>query len=241
MIILRKLGKNGPALGPRVAAAAVHLLTASGAIWGLLALDAAVAGGFRTALGWLGLALAIDGVDGALARRIGVAGAAGRIDGSLLDNLVDYLNYVFVPAVMISRSGWLPAALAFWGAGLICLTSAFQFAHRAAKTADHFRGFPSCWNIVAAYFLLLDLPAPWAFACVCVLAALALAPIRFVYPSRTRALRAWTLPLTGVWLAGLGVLVARYPTAGRGWAQLSLFFPLYYLTVSLILARRRRD
>lgn len=224
----------------RVAAGLVHLLTASGAIWGLLALDAAVAGRYRAALGWLGLALAIDGVDGTLARCVGVSPSAGRIDGSLLDNLVDYLNYVFVPAVLISRAGWLPDELALLGASLICMTSAFQFAHRAAKTTDHFRGFPSCWNVVAAYFLLLDLPPLWAFLWVVVLAGLALAPIRFVYPSRTRALRMWTLPLTGIWLAALALLVARDP-AGRGWAQISLLFPLYYLAVSLILVRRTPD
>ena len=149
----------------RVAAWAVHLLTASGVCWGLLALEAVYAGRFRFALGWLGVALAVDGIDGALARRLRVAEVAPEIDGALLDNLVDYLNYVFVPAVLIYRAGVLPGDLALPSAAAICTVSAFQFVHREAKTADAFRGFPSYWNVVAAYLLLLEMSSAWATVC----------------------------------------------------------------------------
>jgi phosphatidylcholine synthase len=225
----------------RVAAWAVHLLTASGAVWGLLALEAVAAGRLRLALGWLGVALAVDGVDGTLARRLRVAKVVPQIDGALLDNIVDYLNYVFVPAVLIYRAGVVPGDLALPSAAVICTVSAFQFVHREAKTTDSFRGFPSYWNVVAAYLILLEMPPAWAAAWIAGLALLVFAPIRFIYPSRMRRLRKTTLVLTLLWVALLGVAVFRYPDGSRDWARVSLLFPVYYAAGSLVLTSRRRS
>ncbi len=221
----------------RAAAWSVHLLTASGAGCGLFALEATLAGRYRAAFAWLGLALVVDGVDGALARAARVTDVASEIDGALLDNVVDYVTYVFVPACLIHRAALLPAAGSLAAAAAICLASAVQFAHREAKTAQDFRGFPSYWNVVALYLFLLRPAPPLALAVVAVLAILAVSPVRFVYPTRTREWRGLTLALATVWLGLLAAAVSAPPRAARGAVWLSLFFPLYYLALSLKRAR----
>ena len=220
----------------RVAAWCVHLLTASGALWGLLALLAASRGALDRALGWMPLAVVVDGIDGPLARRLAVRRRVPTIDGALLDNLVDYLNYAIVPAYVLHTSGLLPARLALAGAATICLASALQFAHVEAKTPDHrFRGFPSYWNVAVCYGLLLRPDPRLAAAVVGLLALLSLAPVYFVYPTRTRRLRRLTLTLTALWAACLAGLVWRFPAHSRGLAWASLCFVLYYA----LLARLR--
>jgi len=226
---------DGRPVSPARSAAAwsVHLLTASGAVWGLLALAAAHGGSPREAFGWLGIALIVDGIDGSLASWVGTRRVVPQIDGELLDNLIDYLNYVFVPAVLIERGGYLPAGTSMAGAATICLVSAFQFSHRHAKSDDSFLGFPSYWNVVAAYFFLLEPPPAWALGSLLVLSVLVFAPVRFVYPSRTVELRIWTWSLMLPWLALLAISIVRQPSGSHMWAAISLLFPLYYGLLSL--------
>lgn len=224
----------------RSAAWLAHALTASGAAWALLALEAIVAERFRAALAWMTVAVVVDAFDGALARRARVEESAPTIDGPLLDNLVDYVNYAVVPAFLMVRAGLLPAPLALPAAIAIGVVSAFQFAHVEAKSADHrFRGFPSYWNVLVLYFLLLR-PAPAvALGLVTVLCVAALAPLRFVYPTRTPELRATTLALAGAWAVLLGSLIGRFPHHDVRWAYASLAFPGYYVALSLWLGSRR--
>jgi len=228
----------GPA--PRIAAWSVHLLTASGALWGLLALDAIARSRFATALWWMTLAVVVDGVDGALARLARVKQVLPHVDGTLLDNLIDYLNYVVVPSFLLYRAGLVPERFALPAAAIICLASAFQFTHERAKTPDHFfRGFPCYWNVVALYLLLLR-PEAWiALGIVIALAALALAPVKFVYPTRTRRLRRTTLVLLAVWSALVVWLLWRYPSHSVPWTVGSLAFGAYYVLLGLWLQRRR--
>lgn len=229
-----------PRAGPAqyVAAWSVHLLTASGAVWGLLALDAIARARLKPALGWMALAVVVDGIDGVLARRARVKILLPSVDGSLLDNLVDFLNYVVVPAFLLYRAGLLPTRLALAGAAAICLASAFQFTHAEAKTADRFRGFPSYWNVVVFYLLLLR-PDPWiASGIVAVLCLLVFAPVTWVYPTRTRELRLLTIALTTAWAAAVGVLLWRYPDHPRWLAIASLVYIVYYVALSLWLWRR---
>jgi phosphatidylcholine synthase len=221
------------------AAWSVHLLTASGAVWGLLALDAIARARLKPALGWMALAVVVDGFDGVLARRARVRIVLPSVDGSLLDNVVDFLNYVVVPAFLLYRTGLLPSRLALAGAAAICLASAFQFTHAEAKAADRFRGFPSYWNVVVFYLLLLR-PDPWvASGVVAALCVLAFLPVTWVYPTRTRELRVPTLALTTAWAAAVGVLLWRYPDHSRWLAAASLVYVVYYLVLSLWLWRRR--
>jgi phosphatidylcholine synthase len=236
-----ELSPDPAARGHRLAAAwLVHVLTASGVVWGLLAILAIDAGRLRSAFAWMALAMVIDGIDGTLARRADVARALPTIDGGLLDNLVDYLNYVLVPAYLLLRSGLLVEWVGLAATCAICAASLFQFARIDAKTVDGlFTGFPSYWNVVALYLVLLRPPAPLVLATVGILCLLVFVPVRYVYPSRTRTLRTLTIALTLAWAVSVVVLVIELhdPRPWLVWASL-LYVP-YYLGLSAVLTVRR--
>ena len=220
---------------------AVHVYTAAGAVLGLLALLAAVDGDFRAAFLWLVAATAIDASDGVLARLARVQERTPRFDGARLDDIVDYLTYVFVPAVIMVRAALFPDLLALSMAAVVLLSSGFGFGRADAKTDDHFfTGFPSYWNIVAFYLFAGGLPG-WANAAtVATLAALVFVPVGYVYPSRTPALRPLTIGFGLAWSALVCWLVWRLPAVSGHWLLLSLAFPAYYVAVSLWLHSNRR-
>jgi len=223
-----------------VAARAVHALTASGALIGLLALHAAWGGDWRTAFLWLILATAIDAVDGWLARLARVGTHAPGIDGARLDDIVDYVTYVFVPAAIMLRGVPFPAAMAWPVAGAVVLSSAFGFSRTNAKTPDHFfTGFPSYWNIVALYLVLLGLAPAWNAGVVLVLAVLVFVPVGYLYPSRMTEWRAPTLAFGSVWAAQMAWIVWRLPETSPAAVLWSLAFPAYYAVLSLVLHARR--
>src|SRR6202035_2203632 len=172
------------------AAFAVHLFTASGAACALLALLAAVRGAWPLMFAWLGIAAAIDGIDGSIARRLRVAELLPRWSGEVLDLVVDILTYVFVPAYAITVSGLLPDVTAIPLGLIIVVTGSVYFADRLMKTSDYyFRGFPALWNIAAFYLFLLK-PSPWlAASTVASLAILTFAPVHFIHPFRVSRLR----------------------------------------------------
>jgi phosphatidylcholine synthase len=170
-----------------VLAWAVHLLTASGVVFALLAIEALGRDAWHEVLFWLIVALAIDGLDGTLARKLQVSERVPRIDGAALDLIVDYLNYVLVPVMLIWRVRLVPVHLAMPLAALILISSLYVFVRRDMKTADgYFRGFPALWNVVATYLVLI---APGAWICAAIIIALSLAsfaPILVIHPFRTR-------------------------------------------------------
>lgn len=187
---------------PRTRALSVHLLTASGAIFAMFALLAAVEGEWAWMFLWLLGALVVDGIDGPLARRYEVTVLAPRFDGALLDLIVDYLTYVFIPVYALYASGLVPG-WAGWGiVALVPFASAMYFADVEMKTADaSFEGFPGCWNMVALVVFVLE-PAPWAtFAAAVALSVAMFAPLRFVHPTRTLRWRGPTLAATALWMA----------------------------------------
>ncbi|HEV2746093.1 MAG TPA: CDP-alcohol phosphatidyltransferase family protein [Allosphingosinicella sp.] len=192
---------------PRALAWLVHAFTAGGAVLALLALTAIERGDFRLALLWLLAALAVDGVDGSLARLARVRERAPRIDGDTLDLVVDYLTYVFVPALLIVRAGLVPAPLALPLAALILVSSLYCFARTDLKTDDqYFRGFPALWNLVA-FYLLVARPGPEAGAAAVVLfAALTFAPVHFVHPFRVTDYGRWLPAVALVWAAATAAL-----------------------------------
>ena len=116
----------------------VHGLTASGAVFAFLALLAIEQRDWRLALLWLAAALAVDAFDGTLARWAHVKQRAPRIDGETLDLIIDYLNYVFVPTVLIWRAELVPPALAPWLAAAILISALYNFARRDMKTEDNY-------------------------------------------------------------------------------------------------------
>jgi phosphatidylcholine synthase len=220
----------------------VHAYTASGAVLALLIVLAAVEGEVARAL-WLGLAaLVIDGTDGMLARRYDVKERLPWFDGALLDNIVDYLTYVFAPVVLLLQSGFLPDGTAGTiVAALPLIASSYQFCRVDAKTDDHFfLGFPSYWNVVAFYAIALDLGSTTVAAVVVVCSALVLVPIGYVYPSRMLVLRTPTLVFSAVWLVLYGVVVAQLPSPDPLVLAASLSYIVYYCGLSLYLEHRRR-
>ena len=180
----------------------VHVLTASGAALCLLALNAAIGGHWSRMFLLLGLALIVDGFDGTLARHCHVAQRLPRWSGDVLDLVVDFLSYVFVPAYAIVAGNLLPGWAALPAGLLIVITSALYFADRRMKTTDnYFCGFPALWNIVAFYLFLLR-PPPWInLLLVVVLSVLTFVPYPFVHPVRVRRLRVFNLLLLATWAA----------------------------------------
>jgi phosphatidylcholine synthase len=227
-------------LGMRLAGGAVHLYTASGSVLGLLIVLAAFEGDVEAAL-WLGLAtLFIDGTDGMLARRFRVKETIPWFDGALLDNIVDYLTYVFAPVVLLWTTGHLPEGAPGWAlAALPLLASCYQFCRVDAKTADHFfLGFPSYWNVVAFYVIVLDTSELVTAVSIVVFAVLVFVPIRYLYPSRMRALRGLTLALSLVWLITYAVLVVQLPDPNPVVVAVSLAYVVYYWGLSFWMTAR---
>ena len=224
----------------RAGAAAVHLYTASGAVLALLIVLAAVQGDVTRAL-WLGLvALIIDGTDGMLARRMRVKEHIPWFDGARLDDIVDYLTYVFAPVLLLWTSGFLPSGS--WGIALATVplvASTYQFCRVDAKTSDHFfLGFPSYWNIVAFYAIVLDFGDTAVGITLVVLSILVFVPVRYVYPSRTRFLQALTLGLTAVWLGTYALLLLQLPDPHPVVVAVSLGYVVYYVGLSGYLTAR---
>jgi phosphatidylcholine synthase len=199
----------------------VHALTASGAVWGLLAIDAVNRGNWREALLWLFVALVVDGIDGTLARAFRVRERLPRIDGSALDLIIDYLNYVLIPTFLIWRAGFLPDAIALALCAAILLSSLYVFARRDMKTEDgYFRGFPALWNVVAFYFVLAT-PPPWLAAWVVItLIALTFAPLHVVHPFRAPDRYLLARGATVVW--GVSTLGLALSDPADGWRGLLL-------------------
>jgi phosphatidylcholine synthase len=226
----------------RVAAAwLVHLFTASGVVLAFLALMAVERGEWRLALLWLLAALAVDGIDGTLARTARVKEQVPRIDGEAFDLIVDYLNYVFVPTVFICRAGLVPEAPALPLAAAILLSSVYVFVRRDMKTADnYFRGFPALWNVIALY-LFAARPGPTAGAVTVLLfAILSFAPIRFVHPFRVRDFQPWLKLLALLWAAAtLALLWPGWDDAtGRLWLFASLALAAILLLLGLLRSLR---
>ncbi len=215
----------------------VHLFTASGAALAFLALAAAVDRDFSAMFAWLGVAFAVDAVDGFLARRARVAETVPFIDGTLLDLVVDYLTYVLVPTVALWRGDVLPPLLALPLALAISSGSAIYFADRRMKTADHwFRGFPALWNVVALYVFVFRPPPGVAALVIAGLVAAMFAPIVFVHPMRVRRLRPLTAGVTLIWALSAIVAIAQQLDAGLS-ARIGLCLSAIYF-MGLPLLRR---
>ncbi len=219
----------------------VHLYTATGTALAMLTVIAVIEGDTVRAL-WLGLAaMVVDGTDGMLARHLQVKRWIPWFDGALLDNIVDYLTYAFTPMVLLWSTGYLgEGTSATVLAVMPLLASAYQFCRVDAKTDDHlFLGFPSYWNVVAFYVIVLDLGPTAVAVLLLVCAALVFIPVGYVYPSRTDTLRGLTLALTTVWLVSYAVLLNELPSPDPIWLTVSLAYVVYYVALSLHLTARR--
>lgn len=189
----------------RARAFAVHVFTALGAGFALMALLEAVRGHWPAMFGWLGIALVVDALDGPLARRLNVGQVLPNWSGETLDLVVDFTTYVFVPAYAIAASGFLVPHLAPLLGIAVAVSGALYFADLRMKTDDnHFRGFPTLWN-VAAFYLFLLRPSPWIASLVIALLVIAtFLPIHVIHPIRVKRFRLFNIALV---LAGCGLAV----------------------------------
>lgn len=229
-----------PAHQNRTRAWLVHFYTASGAVLAFFGVEAVLGGRYREAFLWMIASTVVDATDGLFARLARVKEVLPAFDGGRLDDIVDYLTFVFLPVLLLHHAGALPRG---WGASVasvVLLSSAYGFSAGDAKTDDHFfTGFPSYWNIVALYLYSFGFGPIVNAAVLLVLSALVFLRTGYVYPTRTPALRTVTLSLSIVWGAMLVWIVLVLPHAPRPLVIASLFFPIYYAGVSFVLNRRR--
>jgi len=218
-----------------------HAYTATGAVIALLATGVTFAHNFRAAFIYLVVATFVDATDGVLARALKVKERLPHFDGARLDDIVDYLTYVFVPVLIVWQAGLVTAPFPVCAAML--LSSAYGFGQAAAKThtVDHFfTGFPSYWNIAVLYLYVWGLPPEVNAAILLGLSVLVFVPVRYIYPSRTRTLRIPTLAYAAVFAVATLVLVWRLPATDGPWMALSASFVVYYFALSFWLHFRSR-
>jgi len=229
-----------PSLIRLILAWLVHLYTALGAVIGFFTILAIEQADFRAGFFLMAIAVVIDASDGTFARYARVKEIIPWFDGTLLDEIVDYFNYVIVPSLFLARSNLLPPQDALWLAALPLLASAYGFCQRDAKTADNFfLGFPSYWNIVVFYLYMLQTP-PWVNAfLVIALAIMVFVPIRYIYPSRSPRFRRRINAFGALWGALVLYSIYRLPDPPRALMIASLAFPAYYIALSLWLEVQR--
>ncbi|MDO5706111.1 MAG: CDP-alcohol phosphatidyltransferase family protein [Paracoccus sp. (in: a-proteobacteria)] len=216
----------------RFKALSVHLLTATGAVLSMLAMLAAVEENWSLMFWWLVVALVVDGIDGPLARRYGVKQNWPTYDGVLMDLIIDYLTYVFIPAYALFKSGLLDGWTGWVAIIVIVYGSVIYFVDTRMKTRDNsFAGFPACWNMVV--LVLFALHPHWTISLlvVVVLGVTMFTNIKFVHPVRTERWRAVTLPMTIGWVvfAVWAVIEDFHPGS---WAHWGLMITSLWLTLA---------
>ena len=186
----------------------VHIFTALGVVFGFLALLATVDGKIPEAFLWLAAALFVDGVDGTLARAVNVNQNTPEIDGAILDNIIDYLNYVVVPVFIFYSLGMAPEPYLLLSCIAILLVSCFTFTNTNIKTDDfYFSGFPAIWNIVVLYFYILESSEFTNFIFVILFCVLTFIPFKYVHPFRVVEFRKITLIITSIWMITTTILL----------------------------------
>ena len=214
---------------PRAKALSVHLLTATGAVFAMLAMLAAIDAKWDLMFLWLVVAFFVDGIDGPLARKYHVKKNAPEFDGVLLDLIIDYLTYVFIPAFALFKSGLMDGWSGWVMIIIMTFTSALYFADTRMKTKDNsFSGFPGCWNMVVLVLFGIE-PAWWVcLGVVTILAVAMFVPLKFIHPVRTERWRVLSLPMALAWtgFAGWAAWVDFHP---ESWALWGLVATSLYL------------
>jgi phosphatidylcholine synthase len=228
-------------VGPRRRGAwLVHAYTATGAVLAFVAARAIVHGNDRLALAAMFAATIVDATDGVLARRARVKEVLPGVDGGRIDDIVDYLTFVFLPLLLLDTSSGLYGSVALPVTAIVLLSSMYGFIAPDAKSSDHFfTGFPSYWNIVVLYLLLFRVPPVYNALVLLAFSALVFVRVGYIYPSRTPTLRALTLALGATWGVMIAAIIWMWPSPPRWIAVGSLIFPIYYTVLSLVLHSRR--
>jgi phosphatidylcholine synthase len=217
----------------------VHLFTALGVVAALMTLIEMAQGNARMAAYWGFISCGIDSVDGTLARRFQVKKWAPEFDGRKLDDVIDYITYVFLPVFFVWRfelipAGWLPAL------GLVLLASVYRFCEDSAKTNDgYFTGFPSYWNFLVLYFYLLRSPQWLNLVLLIFWAIMVFVPIKYIYPSHTRFLKPVTIGLTILTALVHLAIVILFEQSPLWLVLLGVSYWVYYMGLSFYLNLRR--
>ncbi len=210
-------------------ALSVHFLTATGAVFAMLAMLEAVKEDWPMMFVWLVVAFVVDGIDGPLARKYEVKVHAAQFDGVLLDLIIDYLTYVFIPAFALFYSGLLPGWTGWFALLIITFASVIYFADTRMKTADNsFQGFPGCWNMVVLVLFALEPPTGLSLLIIAALGIAMFLPLKFIHPVRTERWRTVSLPMALAWtfFAGWAAWVVFDP---QSWAHWGLVVTSIYL------------
>ena len=226
--------------GGKAAAGLVHVFTALGIVCALLATRATLAGSFEHAFFWLGVAFVIDGVDGTFARRYRVVERLPRFSGETLDLVIDYVTYVFVPALMLLQAGFLEGVSGVVLASLICMSSLYHFSDNGSKSEDHcFVGFPAIWNIVAFYVFALGLTAAWTAALVLACVVMTFVPTKWVHPLRVEALWPANVAASLLWALAASVAVWQGFPAALWVKALLVGVALYAIALTVVWGRAK--
>ena len=197
-----------------IRAFSVHILTASGSFLAFLGVVAAADKNFTSMFWWLGLALLVDGIDGPIARKVRVKEVLPNWSGDTLDNIIDYVTYVLLPAFALYQSGMIGQPWSFVAAGMIVVSSAIYYADTGMKTEEYFfSGFPVVWNMVIFSLFVVDASATTAMTVVVISVLLTFLPINFLHPVRVKRLRSLNLGVFFVWSAlGIYALLMDFST-----------------------------
>ncbi len=215
-------------------------MTASGAAAGLLALQAVIDNNIRGALLWLLVCQVLDGLDGPIARKIDVVFNAPRVDGYVLDLIVDYLTCVVVPVALMVRLNMLPNEFQTLIAAMVLLLSALWFARTDIETDDHwFNGFPAVWNLAVPTFLIFNLSQQQTAVITVLLAISQLTNIKYPHLVRVEKWRKITLPFGIVYTLTLFILSWNYSNTEGVQSTIAadlvmIAFPLYIAAISLV-------
>ena len=229
-----------PQMRPAISGYALHVMTASGAAAGLLALQAVIDNNVRGALLWLLVCQVLDGLDGPIARKIDVVFNAPRVDGYVLDLIVDYVTCVVVPVALLIRLNMLPAEFQTLIAAMVLLLSALWFARTDIETDDHwFNGFPAVWNLAVPSFLIFSLSQQTVAVITVLLAVSQLTNIKFPHLVRVEKWRNFTLPFGAIYIVTLLVLSWNYSNIDGVKSSLvadivMVEFPIYIGAISLV-------
>lgn len=189
----------------------------------------------------------IDGIDGPLARYFVIHESLPHVDGTVLDNVIDYLTYSLIPAVFLYYFEFMPSGWGIVAAAMILMTSLYSFANRELKTRDNFfDGFPATWNLVVLGFYLLETPAVFNGIVIVLCAALTFIPVKFIHPFRVKKLRPLTIPITAIWAVLTIYLISErrtgyhLPTDHTVLIVLFLAISAYFIAISIIRSVRGR-
>ena len=224
-----------------ITAALVHVFTGLGIVCALLAARATIAANFEAAFLWLGIAFFIDGVDGMFARKARVKEVLPSFSGETLDLVIDYVTYVFLPALMLLQAGYLSGWTGIVLARLICLSSLYHFSDEGSKSDDNcFVGFPAVWNIVAFYVFAFATSAWVTAGIVLACVALTFIPLKWIHPMRVVALRPLNIAASVAWgAAAIAAVYGKFPASPVAQAVL-LGVAVYAVALTLWFGRDKK-